>query len=293
MYLIRLLKYGLGIILFLLLLIGISSWLAAGYLVAAQPSVIPDPPVNLHAISVSIPTNDSQFIKGWWLQDKLDTPTILLLHGIRSNRLSMITHAKALYERGYSVLLIDLQAHGESSGQMITLGWLESVGVAAARHWIYQQKPGQKIGVIGVSLGGASILLGRMPCKFDAVVLESVYSNIHQAIENRLAIRFGRLAPLITPLLEMQLEPRVGIEPDWLNPADHIANLGAPVLIVAGGRDLHTHLDESKLMYENALEPKSIWIIPNASHQDFYALNPKAYEENVIMFLDHYLKKSN
>jgi len=53
--------------------------------------------------------------------------TIVLMHGVRANRLSMVRRAEMLHRAGYSVLLFDFQAHGESPGSHITMGYLESV----------------------------------------------------------------------------------------------------------------------------------------------------------------------
>jgi alpha-beta hydrolase superfamily lysophospholipase len=61
---------------------------------------------------------------------------VLLLHGVRSYRRSMLSRAIFLHDIGYSVLLINLQAHGESAGKRITLGYLESRDVVAAREFL-------------------------------------------------------------------------------------------------------------------------------------------------------------
>lgn len=266
--------------------------LVGSQLIAPRPAMIPSAPSDLPAESVSIPTTKDDFVRGWWIQGTSDKRSVLLLHGIRSNRLSMLGRARLLWAHGYSVLLLDLQGHGESPGEAITFGWRESVGVAAARNWMKHRQPGAKVGVIGVSLGGASVLLGEVPCGFDAVVLEAVYTNIHRAINNRLSMRLGMLGPLFTPLLEWQLQPRLGLEPEALNPAGHISRIGSPVFIVAGGRDQHTHLDESQAMYASAKEPKALWVLPDAIHEDFYARNPKEYALQVVGFLNRYLASS-
>jgi uncharacterized protein len=278
-----------GIVVAGLAIIGIS-WFIGGKLIAAQQRTIANAPPDLPVESISIQTTGTQPVRGWWIQGKFDKPAVLLLHGIGGNRLSMVNRARALTRRGYSVLLLDLQGHGESPGEVITLGLRESIGVAAARDWIKERNPSRKIGVIGVSLGGASVLLGKMPCGFDAVVLEAVYSTLHRAIENRIARHFGIMAPFLTPFLEIQVRPRLGIQPSQLNPVDFISQLGAPVLIVAGGHDLHTRLDESKNMYIHAVEPKFIWVLPEAVHEDFFTRNPKEYEDKVIGFLEKYLQ---
>jgi len=44
-------------------------------------------------------------------------------------------------------MCIDLQAHGETSGEAITLGYRESADVVAAREWIKRTAPARRIGV--------------------------------------------------------------------------------------------------------------------------------------------------
>jgi len=201
----------------------------------------------------------------------------------------MVSRAKLLGKHGYSVLLIDLQAHGETPGRAITLGVRESADVRAARDWIRKSVPGRKIGVIGCSLGGASVLLGPQPAGFDAVVLEAVYPRVAAAIENRLRMRVGPLAPFVAPLLTLQFGPRLGVTARDLQPIRGIAAIGAPVLVVAGSLDAHTTIAESNELYRAAREPKRLWIVDGARHEDFFEYAPVEYESNVVGFLDEHL----
>lgn len=271
----------------------VACWWMGGQLVAPQPAVIPAPPDDFPAREVTLPLTGGEVVKGWWLPGAAQAPSVLLLHGVRANRLAMLNRARLLAINGYSVLLIDLPAHGESSARAITLGVNESRGVVAARDWLRVQRPSAKIGVIGVSLGGASVLLGPQPCGFDAVVLEAVYPDIHHAILDRLRLRIGPLAPLAAPLLEWQLHPRLGIEPSRLRPVDHIAELGAPVLLIAGGQDQHTRIDESLAMFARALPPKELWVLPNAAHVDFERHDQTGYDAHVLSFLRQNLRASD
>jgi uncharacterized protein len=127
--------------------------------------------------------------------------------------------------------------------------------------------------------------LAPQPSGFDAVVLEAVYPRISSAVENRIRIRLGPLAPMLTPLLLVQLEPRLGISPADLEPIRSIGRLGAPVLVAAGSRDEHTTLGESRELLAAAAEPKAIWIAEGAKHQDLLAYDALGYEEHVVGFL--------
>lgn len=58
----------------------------------------------------------------------------------------------------------------------------------------------------------------------------------------------------------------------------------------AGTKDEHTTLEESLELYEAAAQPKSLWILEGARHQDFLAYDPKGYEIRVILFLQIHLQ---
>lgn len=279
-----------ALFLFLFAVLGLaSSYWVGGQLLAPRMVLIGPAPDDLHAESVVIPGQAGP-IHGWWISGDMDKASVLLLHGIRANRTAMLGRARLLARHGYSVLLIDLQAHGESPGQAITLGLRESAGVQSAREWIRHKRPGKPVGAIGVSLGGASVLLGPSPSGFDAIVLEAVYPDARQALRNRLAMRWGAVpAPWLGRLLEVQVKPRLGISLEQLRPIDHIADVVAPVLVIAGGRDRHTTPAESAALFSRARIPKEYWLLTKAAHQDFLRADPAGYENRVLGFLEHNL----
>jgi uncharacterized protein len=274
----------------LILLAGVvaSIWILGSTLIHPANHTVQWPPgfesLQFEASTVSIP-GPGHAIAGWWINSGSHSPAVILLHGVRADRATMLSRAQMLKNHGFSVLLIDLQAHGETPGQAITFGARESADVVAAHAWLKRNNPERRIGVIGCSLGGAAVLLAPQPSGFDAVVLEAVYPRITRAVQNRIRIRTGPVAPYLTPLLLMQLEPRLHIAAPDLEPIKSVSHLGAPVLIVAGPDDEHTTLPESEELYAAAANPKEMWIVKGAHHQDFLAYGPEEYEAHVVRFL--------
>jgi alpha-beta hydrolase superfamily lysophospholipase len=264
-------------------LLAASAWFMGSLLIKPQNHTV-TAPAGFSAERVSIP-GVGHAVSGWWVDAGNGTPVVLLVHGLGADRSSMVPRAELLKARGFSSLLIDLQGEGETKGEAITMGYRESKDVTAARDWIRLKTPGRKIGVIGTSLGGAAVLLALQPSGFDAVVLEAVYPRLGRAVENRIRMKLGFLAPVLTPLLLMQLEPRLHISVSELEPIRRIGKLGAPVLVAAGSNDLHTTLEESQELFDAAAQPKSLWIVEGAKHQDMLAFDPKGYEEHVVGFL--------
>jgi len=247
--------------------------------------VVGPPPVDLQAVSVSFPTAAGEVVSGWISQGIDGRGAILLLHGVRSDRRSMLGRARMLARLGYSLLLIDLPAHGESSGRRITFGLREGEGVRAALDFLRRELPDERIGVIGVSLGAAAMVLSRASPPPDVVVLESMYPTIEEAVTDRLTMRLGPLGNAIAPLLLLQLPLRLGVSVDRLRPITELPGLGAAVLIVSGEEDEHTTLAETERIFAAAGEPKELWSVAGAAHVDLCAHDPRAYEDRVAPFL--------
>lgn len=202
----------------------------------------------------------------------------------------MLGRAKDFQKLGYSVLLIDLPAHGESAGTSITFGFREAEGVRASLHFLRESLPGEKVAIVGVSLGAASFVLADISPPPDAVVLESMYPTIEEAVTNRLRIKAGELGAALSPLLLSQLPWRLGIHPEQLRPIDHIAAIQAPILLAAGTEDRHTTIAETERLFRAASPPKELWLVSGAGHVDLYGFDPRAYDAKVTPFLAEHLR---
>ena len=256
------------------------------YLVQARPSIVGAVPNDLkNTIAVSFPSQSGSQLSGWFMQSNQKKGAVLLLHGVKSNRLQMLDRARFLQKEGYSVLLFDFQAEGESQGKHITFGYLESLDAQSAYEYLEQRVMGENIAVIGISLGGASALLGTVSKKAKVMILESVYPTIDEAIKNRLEIYIGSFAKIFSPLLTLQLQPRLGISKDDLRPIDKIENVSGAIMIIAGSLDQHTTLSESQYLFSRAKEPKELWVIDGLGHVNFAKALPEEYQERVLSFL--------
>ena len=268
------------------LLCGIGGILAAGS-IASAPALraIGTPPSDVPAEHISFPSASGKPLVGWFIGGRPGRGAVLLMHGIRANRLEMLGRARMLYAHGFSVLLFDFQAHGESPGTQMTFGYLEALDARGAFDYLRRRLPDERIGIVGTSLGGAATILSEKPIEADAFVLEAVFGSFDEALSQRLTSRFGSLlGHVVFPLLKVQVSPRLGFDPDRLNPAEKVSRLHAPLLLIAGGSDNLATLAEMKRIYARANEPKELWVIPNAAHVDFHRFAPAEYEQRVVAF---------
>lgn len=276
---------------YLLIILAISlvafcaiSWFVAGALVAPANRIVGPPPDNLTIQTFSIGSESGSKLATWYMPNPNSTATIVLLHPIRGDRRSMLGRARLFHDAGFAILMVDLQAHGESPGDNITIGHLEKLDVRATLQFAREMNPNHRIGVVGRSLGGASTLLA-VPIDIDALVLESVYPTIADAVYDRIGMRLGSFKYVLAPALLCQLKPRLGITSSDLRPIDFIDDIGCPVLIASGDRDEHTPIDETKQMFESAAEPKELVIFNGAKHVDLLEYDKSKYETEILGFM--------
>lgn len=254
------------------------------------PHSVGSPPPELGAEPITFPSASGSIIHGWFARGQVNGGAVLLVHPLRGDRRVMLRRANFLHRQGYAVLLIDLQAHGESPGERITFGAREARDVEAAIAYLDKILPDEKRAAIGVSLGGVALILARLHVPLNAVVLESVYPTVDEAIDDRLSLYLGRVGPALRPCLTVQFKMGLGISTDELRPVAHIAEIGAPLLLMSGADDLHTKLSETIKLFEAANQPKELWIVEGAAHVDLYEYTPRPYEARVSSFLARYIR---
>jgi len=270
----------------ILILVVITCGAFAGWLLAHSVQTrIGNPPGDLNAKSVTFGSDSGATVHGWWCPIQNAKGAVLLLPGIRANRLSMVERAQFLRRAGYSVLLIDFQATGETKGDHITFGWKEGRDVLAAINFVRETDPTAPVAIIGSSLGGVAALLATPPLKIDALVLEEVYPTIEIATRNRMENYLGVFGRTLTPLLLNQLQRRLAISATQLRPVDHIASVECPVFIISGENDKNTRPTDTRMLIERARNPKEVWFVPNAGHVDLHKAAQQEYETRVLAFL--------
>lgn len=278
--------------LLLVILVALVLFFAIGtILTSPAPTSVSALSADFPVEPVQIPGRDHVVVHGWLAPGKPGGGVVLLAHSMRSNRVEMLSRARFLQDKGYGVLLIDLQGHGETIGDKITFGLKEAENIEASVDFLRQRFPRERIGAIGTSLGAAAIVLAKKNLKLDAVILESLHPTLEEAVENRLKLHFGDYGSVLLPLMLWQLSLNLDIAIAELNPIARIDQLNAPVLLISGTHDAHTTQSETERLYASARIPKELWIVPGAKHFNMHTYAGREYEYRVDDFLSHYLKR--
>ena len=187
--------------------------------------------------------SDGARIAGWYIpagnQGGPTAATVVLAHADGANKSAMLEWANPLHAT-YNLVLFDFRNHGQSSGEVTTMGVREVGDVRAVLDWLEEEKRPTSIAVLGVSMGGAAAINeAASDTRVAAVILDSTHATLANALQARLD-RDGY--PLSIPgawsiLLGGLL--RTGEDMSSADPVQAVARYRErPVLIVAAGSDL-------------------------------------------------------
>lgn len=263
----------------------VGAWLVGGALIAAEPRDVGPPPDDLGAVEIELVTRDGRALAGWHVRAPGHRGVVVLAHSIRATRRQMTERARWLAGLGFSSVLFDLSAHGESPGDVIGLGAREADDVRAAVAFAKHEHPGEPLAVIGASLGGAAAVLAG-PLGVDALVVEAVYTTIDDAVRNRVTRRLGGWSAPLAELLLAQVPLRTGAARDELRPIDAIAAVDAPLLVLGGTADERTPSADTEALFDAARGPKRLHLFDGVGHVDLERAARDAYRAVVGAWLD-------
>ncbi len=237
--------------------------------------------------TVVITTSDDLKLYGWFIPNNESGSVIILCHGHGSNKGEVVHVAEMLHRNGFSTLLFDFRAHGESEGSFATLGRLEANDLMAAIGYARERLSPKSIGVIGFSLGGATaIMTAGQTGDIRAVISDSAFADrgklIEKASRSGLPPSFGYLTSWFAQMWGISMDE---------NPSDYAGKVSpAALMIIQGDRDHLVDVEDAQLLYDTAKEPKEIWLVQNAPHVVAYTLSSK-YEEKIVEFFEKYIEK--
>lgn len=281
----------------IVLVLAISLWCARAYTHPARHPLGDSPADHgLAFASITFASADGLSLAGWFIPaaaDRANGAAIVLCHGYGSNRAEMLPEAAILTRRGYSALLFDFRGHGESEGDLVTLGYDEVKDVQAAVAYL-RTRPEiapERIGVLGHSMGAATaIRAAAQTPEIRAVAAEGAYASLADTI----ADNFGNFTALprfpFAPLTLALGAWQTGLDAEKVRPVDDVARISPrPVLLIHGLADAVVAPENARQLYQAAGEPKTLWQPAGVGHAAAASQSPAEFEAQVIAFFDNAL----
>jgi uncharacterized protein len=252
---------------------------------------------NAEARTVEIEARDGVLLRAWLFRPaNSNGDGVLVLHGIADSRGSQLGLARMLLSHGYTVLVPDSRAHGESGGELATYGLLESGDVHRWVSWLIDEEHPHKIYGLGESLGGAVLIQSlKVEPRFSAIVAECSFSSLEGIARDRVAERLpfppeiGRLLaapPVWAALVYARL--RYGLNFWSASPEAAMARAATPVLLIHGLDDRQTPPEHSKILAAANRRCARLWLVPGAGHTGAFGAAPREFQQRVLGFFAAY-----
>ena len=259
---------------------------------ALRPARRPVAP-NRDARTVQISAQDGIDLRGWLFRpDHSNRDAVLILHGIADSRGSQLGLARMFLAHGYTVLVPDSRAHGESGGDLATYGLLESDDVHRWVSWLLEEEHPLRVFGFGESLGGAVLIQSlSVESRFDAIVADSAYSSFERIAQDRVARRLP-FSPKVGRILAeppiwagfLYARWKYGLDFRQASPEAALARSRTPVLLIHGLYDRLTPPEHSQILARSNPPNTTLWLVPGAGHTGAFGAAPQEFEDRVIGF---------
>lgn len=221
---------------------------------------------------------------------------IILCHGFPNNRSEMLPWARVLHVAGFSVLLFDFRAMGESEGNLCTIGAHEIADLLGALDFLgnEQQLRNLPVGVFGLSMGGAvALMTAAQDERISAVAAHGAYATLDSAIAQRCRMVLGPLGKPIERMTKWWARKWVPIDPMDISPESVIAAIAPrPVLLFHGLRDRIVHPGDAHRLHAQASDPKKLVALPRSYHVRIHPVEKPGYDDELLSFFRVHLRDS-
>jgi fermentation-respiration switch protein FrsA (DUF1100 family) len=225
--------------------------------------------IGLPYQDLSLVAEDGIRLHGWFVPHPAARCTFLLFHGNAGNISHRLPWIEMLHNLRANVFIIDYRGYGRSEGRPFEEGLYRDAR-AAYSWWDGNHPPqGNKLVLIGESLGGAVAvdLASRVPV--DGLVLQSTFTSARDMAKTLFPIG------LLLPLARIHFDS-----------AAKIAAISCPKLVIHGNADEIVPFRLGKQLFDLAPPPKHFYEVPRAAHNDLLWVAGPEYISRLQAFLD-------
>lgn len=211
-----------------------------------------DPGVELHA---------------WWIPHRRAVGTMLYCHGSSGNLDHHVDVLAALQQLQANLFAFDYRGYGRSTGSPTEAGLFRDAR-AAWDHLVHRigVPPGEII-LFGHSLGGAVAIDCALDRQAAGLVVQSSFTQVRD------------MARASYPSLPLHLVAR-----NQFRSIDKVSRLELPKLFIHGGSDERVSPSLGRRLYEAAAEPKELYLVPGAGHNDVHRQGGLRYLRRISRF---------
>ena len=224
---------------------------------------------------------------------------------------SCARYCRALLEDGFDVFTFDFRGHGDSSNeenyhprQWVSDREIDDVlgAIAFLEDYLEGQGKAPEIGIFGISRGAGAAMLAciRNPA-VKAIVTDGLFSTditlewfmrrwacifakVRFVYENHPDAFWSFLRWLVFIFVHRKFKCTYPAARKALKKM-----IPRPMLFIHGQRDSYISVEQAHYLHDLAAGPKSLWIVPDARHNQAVAVKPAEYAQRTVDFFNRYL----
>lgn len=237
-----------------------------------------------------IMSKDGLKLHATWFPQGNRKKVVICFHGYTSQGMSDYIGLSGYYmKNGYSMLLVDERAHGQSEGTYIGFGCLDRHDAMKWIEWTIE-KCGEDVEILlhGTSMGGATVLMASsldLPSQVKGIISDCAFTSPQEVFTHVLKSMYHMPAFPIMNIADAMNRKNAGYGLDECNAAREVRNAKVPILFIHGTGDTFVPCSMCETIYENCSSPKKKLIIEGAAHAECYYKDTDAYEDALTEFI--------
>ena len=253
---------------------------------------------DVSANKIGLTTEDGVNVVAYEVAVEDPRAIVVFLSGIHNPSVTaFFGHAKLLADHQYGSILLEMRAHGESEGNVITLGYEEPQDVKAVVDYIKQHDSDVPVLVFGLSMGGATAInaIGNLT-DIAGLISLSAYSSWEDAFCDNM-INMGAptfYAYLQKPFVKLYTTLKYGLGTYSMTPKHQIKKLGSrPALLIHSVGDSQVPFASFMRLIANAPAHVEVWVTSGDNHmilqneQEFFdPARNQEYAQKILGFLN-------
>lgn len=249
---------------------------------------------DLRYEEINIITEDGLKLNSWLVKGRPDAPgTVIYLHGVADCKIDGIRFAEFMHDNGFNVFLYDSRRHGNSEGTFCTYGFFEKHDLSTVIDYLESRTDLRlgKIGLFGTSMGAAVALqAAATDRRIAAVVAENSFATLRSIFDDYqrriIKLPFHYLRNLVIKRSEHMARFRA----NDVSPLEAVKAVRIPVLFIYATQDQLINARYSLILHEQAVGPKELFPVENASHHNTWEMAGHAYEHKLLTFFGTHLR---
>ena len=240
-------------------------------------------------------SDDGLKLHATWFPQKDCKKVVICFHGYTSQGMKDYIGLSGYYlKKGYSMLLVDERAHGESEGKYIGFGCLDRMD---ALHWInwVVETCGEEVQILlhGTSMGGATVLMTsglKLPGQVKGIISDCAFTSSKEVFTHVLKNMIHLPSFPMMQLADVFNKRLAGYGLDECNAAEEVKKAEKPILLIHGSGDTFVPVEMCEKIYENIASKKRKLVIDGAAHAEAYYKNTIKYEKALDTFIGGVIK---